>query len=500
MNSYAPDAAALSAALEYTQSIVDTVRDPMLVLDIQLRVQTASRNFCKTFHVSTEETEGQLVYELGNGQWDIPRLRELLEVILPEQSSFNDMEVEHDFPQIGHRIMLLNARKLWRSQNHTNLILLAIEDVTERRQLERENRRANELYGRLLSSSNDCIKLLDLDGRLLSMNECGLKALNIRDVRQVLGACWLDYWQGEGRQATQKALEEARQGRSSEFEGHFVTPDSVEHWWSVAVSPVLQDGQPEYILAVSRNINDRKQHEAFVEKAQLELKRSNEDLEQFARIAAHDLRAPIRTMVQSAQLLERMQKATANERTQELFGYIISNGRQMAQLLDDMLRYATVAHTHFAAVQPVSAMQACAQAVEHLGAKVKACGATLHCLQDEKIKVWLPLSLLAQVFQNLMSNAMHYARAGVPPVVHVSAQSDKDCWKFTLQDNGLGIEADHLESIFEPFLRLHGSDRPGSGIGLATCRRVIERAGGKIWVESVVGVGSAFTFLLPKAA
>src|SRR5437763_12005815 len=119
----------------YAQNIVDTVREPLLILDATLRVQSANRAFYQTFHVSPGETEGRLIYELGNGQWDIPDLRRLLEDIVPASSVFNDFELAHDFPAIGRRLMLLNARKL-RPGSHAELLVLAMEDVTERRRIE----------------------------------------------------------------------------------------------------------------------------------------------------------------------------------------------------------------------------------------------------------------------------------------------------------------------------------------------------------------------------
>src|SRR3954471_10794261 len=122
--------AMVEEALTYAESIIDTVRDPLLVLDAELRVRSASRSFYEDFAVEPRETEGRLVYELGNGQWDIPELRTLLEGILPEAGSFRDFEVTHDFEGIGRRRMLLNGRKVRRPGNHSELILLSIEDVT----------------------------------------------------------------------------------------------------------------------------------------------------------------------------------------------------------------------------------------------------------------------------------------------------------------------------------------------------------------------------------
>ncbi|MHB1347849.1 MAG: PAS domain-containing protein, partial [Candidatus Humimicrobiaceae bacterium] len=120
----------------YAESIINTLREPLIVLDKDLRVVSVSRSFYKFFKVSPEETIGQLIYDLGNKQWDIPKLRELLESILPEKTTFDDYEVEHDFATIGKHIMLLNARQIQRGLGKERIILLAIEDITERKEIE----------------------------------------------------------------------------------------------------------------------------------------------------------------------------------------------------------------------------------------------------------------------------------------------------------------------------------------------------------------------------
>ena len=129
---------------EYAESIINTVREPLIVLDQDLRVVTVSRSFYDVFKVNPEETVGQLIYDLGNKQWDIPKLRELLENILPHKAIFDDYEVEHDFADIGRRIMLLNARQIQRVSGKERIILLAIEDITERREIETGLGKAHE--------------------------------------------------------------------------------------------------------------------------------------------------------------------------------------------------------------------------------------------------------------------------------------------------------------------------------------------------------------------
>jgi PAS domain S-box-containing protein len=124
------------AALEYAESIIDTIREPLIILDHDLRIVTASRSFYEFFKVKPEETEGQLIYELSNKQWDIPKLRKLLETILPQNTTFENYEIEHDFVSIGKRIMLLNARQIHRVLGKERIILLAIEDITKHKRLE----------------------------------------------------------------------------------------------------------------------------------------------------------------------------------------------------------------------------------------------------------------------------------------------------------------------------------------------------------------------------
>jgi PAS domain S-box-containing protein len=172
---------------EFSDSVIDTVREPLIILDQDLRVVNANRSFYKFFKVVPEETVGQLIYDLGNKQWDIPKLRELLETILPEKTTFDDYEVEHDFATIGKRIMLLNARQIQRASGKERIILLAIEDITERKQLEELLADAEERYRRLFETASDGIVLLEKrEGKITHANPATEKMLGY-DKKESIG-------------------------------------------------------------------------------------------------------------------------------------------------------------------------------------------------------------------------------------------------------------------------------------------------------------------------
>ena len=149
------------AGREIAESIINTVREPLIVLDQDLRAVSANSSFYRVFQVKPEETVGQFIYDLGNGQWEIPKLRDLLETILPEKITFDNYEVEHTFANIGRRIMLLNARQIQRILGKEKVILLAIEDITERKQLEDLLAESEERFRRLFETADDGILLLE---------------------------------------------------------------------------------------------------------------------------------------------------------------------------------------------------------------------------------------------------------------------------------------------------------------------------------------------------
>jgi len=226
-----------------------------------------------------------------------------------------------------------------------------------------------------------------------------------------------------------------------------------------------------------------------------ELARSNAELEQFAYVASHDLQEPLRMVASYAQLLGRRYEAKLDGDAREFMAYIVDGASRMKQLIEDLLAYSRVG-TKGAEFKRVNAEDALKRALFNLRVAIQEAGAVvtndpLPALSGDEVQ-------LGQLLQNLMSNALKFRSDSVPRI-HIGVTESAKEYTFEVRDNGIGIEPQYYERIFMVFQRLHNKgEYPGTGIGLAICKKVVERHGGRIWVESRPGAGSSFYFTLPK--
>ncbi len=236
-----------------------------------------------------------------------------------------------------------------------------------------------------------------------------------------------------------------------------------------------------------------RQAEAALRERTVELERSNADLGQFAYVASHDLQEPLRTVTGFVELLQMRYGDKLDDRANLYIGQAVGGARRMSRLITDLLQYSRVG-THGAPLVPTSTQTAFEAARANLAAAADEAGATITA--DALPDVLGDEGQLTQVLQNLMGNALKF-RGERAPEVHVAASETDTGWRLTVQDNGIGIDMEYAGQVFEVFKRLHGvGDYEGSGVGLAVCRRVIERHGGEIWVESTPGEGASFHFTL----
>jgi light-regulated signal transduction histidine kinase (bacteriophytochrome) len=249
------------------------------------------------------------------------------------------------------------------------------------------------------------------------------------------------------------------------------------------------------LIDASTGINEIMRLTAEREKLLEGIQRSNEELTQFSYVVSHDLQAPLRMMKTFTQLLATRYKGKLDETGDEFIQVILNGAAGMEELIHALLQYARVGEDD--AAMEIIRMNSVVEAVLTILAPL---------IQESNAKVTyaeLPTVHgfrvpLQQVFQNLIGNALKYASPQRPPRVHISSQTTHDSQIFSIEDNGLGIPPKDRESIFQPLKRLHGRDIPGTGIGLAVCRKIVERHNGRIWVESEPGRGSTFYFSLPR--
>jgi PAS domain S-box-containing protein len=262
-------------------------------------------------------------------------------------------------------------------------------------------------------------------------------------------------------------------------------------------------GEPSegVIYAVAKDITERKTAQTALEAvhAQLEqhaadLERSNENLERFAYAASHDLSEPLRMVRGFVSLLETRYQGQLDSDADEFIRYIVDGVERMQALIRDLLAYSRVGRAELQVVA-VDMGELVKRAIEALTKALEETGG--HVGVGALPTVQADATQLVQVVQNLVGNALKFTGAE-PPVVRVSAERDDEAWRFAVADNGIGIEPEYAERVFEVFQRLHGpDDYPGTGIGLALCRIIVERHGGRIWVESAPGAGSTFLFTIP---
>jgi PAS domain S-box-containing protein len=345
----------------------------------------------------------------------------------------------------------------------------------------------------LIENSPDAISLIDVDGEILCASASTTKLFGYQP-EELFGLNCLELIHPEDRDRSNRALQEvlAKPPDPLQWDARVRRKDGNYSWVESTASNLLFECEVQAIVLRQRDINRRRAAEAERHQHADELAKCNLRLEEFAYTAAHDLREPLSAISAFTQLLVRQTEMDANARQTAKF--IVDGAARMSILIDDLLSFASTGIHE--SPQHVDLQQAVTQATQNLALDIRTSGATvsvdrLPVVQSNEI-------LLVRLFQNLMSNAVKY-RGEDPVTIHVTAEPRDPGWVIRVEDNGLGIARQHQARIFEPFIRLTNRNIPGTGLGLALCKKIVEGLGGTIWVESELGAGSTFCFTIASA-
>ena len=512
-------------SIDYAQSIINTVREPLIVLDQDLRVVTVSRSFYDFFKVNPKETEGQLIYNLGNKQWNIPKLRELLENILPQKTTFEDYEVEHDFATIGRRIMLLNARQIKQARGKKRIILLAIEDITERREIEdglektrkeleiikKSADEASEFAESVINTVREPLISLNQDLRVVTVSRSFYDFFKVKP-EETVGQLIYDLGNKQWNIPKLRELLENILPQKTTFDDYEVEHDFATIGRKIMLLNARQieqaRGKERIILLAIEDITERREIEDGLEKAHneltaltIKLKYAAQVKSEFLSNMSHELRTPLNSINGFSEVLYDETFGSLNVKQKQYVNNVLSSGKHLLLLINQILDMAkveagkmTLSLSHF---NMTTLLNEISMLVADLVSKNKLhmvleIDSAISNIEADELKV-------KEIIYNLLSNAIKFSHEngeiGMKAIL-VDTNIEIIIW-----DTGIGIAAENMEKIFGGFFRVdtpYSSVTEGTGLGLPLSKKLVELHGGKLTVESEgLGKGTLVRFTLP---
>ena len=512
---------------EFAESVINTVREPLISLDQDLRVVTVSRSFYEFFKVTPEETVGQLIYDLGNKQWNIPKLRELLETILPEKTTFDNYEVEHDFTSIGRRIMLLNARQIQRASGKERIILLAIEDITGRKEIEaglEKTRKelevikktadeAREYAESIINTVREPLIVLDQDLRVVTASRSFYDSFRVT-TQETIGNLIYDLGNRQWDIPKLKTLLEEILLKDNKFDDYEVEHDFSNIGQKIMLLNARRITQTtigsQMILLAIEDITEkmRLQRELAertrdAEKAQSEAEAATRAKSDFLANMSHELRTPLNSIIGFSEVLEDELLGPMNASQRENLQYILKAGRHLLSLINDILDLSKVESGKMELeVDRVSLKEMLEASLVMHQEKALRHGISL----DLQIEPGTDMVIdaderkLKQILFNLLSNAVKFTPDGGSVLVMARGLTGTQEIEISIADTGIGVKREDIPRLFKEFSQLdsvYDKKYKGTGLGLAITKKLVELHAGRIQVSSEFGKGSRFVFVIP---
>lgn len=369
-----------------------------------------------------------------------------------------------------------------------------MKDITDRKLTERALEESEYKYRQIVELAEEGIWLIDSKARTTYVNQAMARMLGYSEL-EMFGRALFDFMDEEGKQSANDQSDRRKQGMAERHELRLKSKDGKDVWTYMSTSPVMDEkGNLLSSCALVYNITDRKEIERQMLQITEDLKRSNEDLEQFAYVASHDLQEPLRAVTSYTQLLAQRYQGNLDAKADKYINYIVDGASRMQQLINDLLAYSRLG-TRAQEFEAADCNAAVQQSLSNLQIAIAEKNAVI--TYESLPTVMADEFQLVQLFQNLIGNAIKFCRQDVP-IIHIAAIMQDHEWLFSVRDNGIGIDPEYADRIFIIFGRLHSRrEYSGTGIGLAICQRIVERHGGRIWVESQSGEGATFYFTIP---
>ncbi|MEO8425836.1 MAG: PAS domain S-box protein [Verrucomicrobiota bacterium] len=470
--------------------LFETAQDGILILDAETGQVVDANPFMRVLlGYSLEEFLGKKLWEVGPFKGIEASKTIFAELQVKDSVRYESLSLER---KDGGRVEAEFISNAYDAE-HRRLIQCNIRDITERKQAEEALRLSESRYRRLFETAQDGILILDAEsGQVVDANPF-MRVLLGYSLEEFLGKKLWEVGPFKGIEASKTIFAELQVKDSVRYESLSLERKDGGRVEAEFISNAYDAEHRRLIQCNIRDITERRRLEKLAGERIAELARSNAELAKFGYVASHDLQEPLRAVASCVQLLQRRYAGQLDARADEFIAHSVAGVKRMETLINDLLAYSRVASQAKPMVQTDCAV-VLTDVLANLAVAITESGAIV--THGSLPVVEADPTQLAQVFQNLIGNALKF-RGERPPTVHVGAESHNEEWLFSVTDNGIGIETQYFERIFEVFQRLHTrKEYQGTGIGLAICKKIVERHGGRLWVESQPGEGSVFRFTL----